>query len=360
MGACPGVAVAGAGIAVVRSRSSQPPPVPPPQATATPSPRPSPRADTDEVLVTRLGRPLLRGQALDVYGLADSAVVRIELATGRLTRSPLPAPGDVGISFVPVREGIFVHIDDWRPGYLVRDGGTVLEMPPTLDGAGPMLPGPDLDHVWVQSGDGTRMTLMTTDGKPTGTSVAVAAYTDPPVPDGAGWPLYGAVGGFYRGVPGRLQRITTGVVIAPGPPGWLVVECDERDRCTASLVRRDGSRRAVPGVTSPRWPIGRLAPDARTAAVYIEDSTHVPALALLDLGTGRRQPIDVALGDNAWAGVVAWSADSRWMFTVDATASIVAVDSRTSSAQRVVPSTIVPAMPFIRQIAVRPSPAVRS
>ena len=137
------------------------------------------------------------------------------------TQLPLLLPGTRFL--VPVRDAALVHVPDYRRGVLVRDGRPAEPLPLGLVGPGPMLPGPDPDHVWVQvgSGDLARMTLATVDGRLTRTSVAIPAYpTFPAMPDGDGYPLFGAVGGFFRGVPGGPRRVTDGMVVAAGPTGW--------------------------------------------------------------------------------------------------------------------------------------------
>jgi hypothetical protein len=349
-----GLVAVGGGLAVVRSSRSGPVTAPRPPAAGPTSPRLSrrgPPVALPPVVVTELGAPLLGGPQWDLLGLGDSTAVRIELATGRVTQTPLGPLGNADLSLVPVRSGLFVHPADYHPGYAVPDGRPALPMPARLDGPGPMLPGPDLDHVWVQvgSGDGARMVLATLDGRLTGTSVAVPAYpTFEPAPDGAGYPLFGAVGGFYRGDPAGPQRVTHGVVVAAGPGGWLAVECDQRDRCANVLIERGGRRRGVPGVTDPRMPAGVLAPDGRTAAVYVTGAPGTLILTLLELGTGRRREVGMAVGEGQGVSSLAWSPDSRWLFAVDAAARVLVVDARTARASALVGSLL-----DVRQIALR-------
>lgn len=349
-----GALAVAAGVAALQSRRSFTP-VPQLAAEAVPIParttRWQPSAPPPDVAVLDLRHPLLGGPRWDLFGLGETSVVRVELATGRITQTRLGPMGNVDLSLIPVRRGVVVHRADYGPGYAVPDGGSARLTPPGLDGPGPMLPGPDLDHVWVQAGagDAARMVLTTSDGRPTPVSVALPTYpTFDPMPDGGGYPLFGAVGGFYRSVPGARQRITTGVVIAAGAYGWLAVECDDRDRCGTVLVDRHGRRRAVPGAADPRVPSGVLAPDGRTAAVYVMGAPATLTVTLVDLVAGRRRAVGMAVGEGQGVRSLAWSPDSRWLFAVDASARLLVVDVRTARARRLVPE-----LPGVRQIALR-------
>jgi hypothetical protein len=347
--------VAVGGLALVQSHRSSPAgPRLPAGASFASVPRVPWRGRADppqQVIVTEAGHRLLGGPRWDLFGLGYSTVVRVDLASGRVTRTPLGPATNVGLSVVPVRGGVFVHPSDGGSGYAVADGRAATVTPPALNGPGPMLPGPDPDHVWVRVGsdDLARMVLATLDGRLTRTSVAVPTYpTFEAMPDGAGYPLFGAVGGFYRSLPGGPQRVTAGVVVAGGPSGWLAVECDDRNRCALVLVDRHGGRRMVPGVADPRVPAGVLAPDGRTAAVYVTGTQATLTLTLLDLGSGRRRRVAMAVGGGQGVSCLAWSPDSRWLFAVDASARVLVVDARTAGAHLLVPD-----LPSVLQIALR-------
>jgi hypothetical protein len=137
-------------------------------------------------------------------------------------------------------------------------------------------------------------------------------------------------------------------VVAGGPSGWLAVECDEHDRCAAVLVDRGGGRRQVPGVADPRVPAGVLEPDGRTAAVYVTGAPAALTLTLLDLVSGRRRKVAMAVGEGQGVSCLAWSPDSRWLFAVDASARVLVVDARTAGA-----TLLVADLPSILQIALR-------
>jgi len=361
-----GVAVLGGGIAAVRAGSSpassgpRTRAAPIPTVTAGPGPQTS---GSGEVVVTELGHPLLGGTQVDVFGFSNSAIARIELATGRVTRTALPPVSDAPLTFAVVRGGVIVHRNDSGPSYLVPDGRPPVRLSSGLDGPGPLLPGPDLDHVWVLQGSGQRaiLVLKSLDGRPTPTAIGLPAYmSEEPLPDGAGYPLLFGVGGVYWARPQGLQRVTAGAVVASGPTGWLVLECDDRDRCSGTFVARTGTRRRVLGLVDPQLPLGQTAlltgavsPDGGRAAFYLGDPLGALRLAVLDLATGDRLGTDVAMIGGAVSQSLAWTPDGRWLFAVDASARILVVDPSTGTAAPLVPGTIVPALPVVEQIAVR-------
>ena len=359
-----GLAVAGGAAALVRARGSTPPRATPPPSPAPSSAAPSPfRLPPGQVVVTQLPGPVLPGLALDLFGFSDSAVVRVELATGRVTRTSLPTLSDVDLSFVPVRGGVLVHRQDGRPTYVVRDGRSPQPAPAALTSTGPMLPGPDLDHVWVavDTTPASQLRLVGADGSATGISIGLSAYVGfQPFPDGGGYSLVYGVGGTYWARPEGLVRVTTGTVIAGGAPGWLVVDCDERASCAAGFVDHAGQRRTVPGVlaadvplTDPSFPFGAIAPDGRTVALYIGDAGRAQRLVLVSLATGRRRPTDLTLVQGSVSQSLAWSPDSRWLFAVDSSARLIGVDAGTGTGTLLVPDDLVPALPVIQSIAVR-------
>jgi hypothetical protein len=359
-----GLAVVGGGVALLRSGGAAPPSsaAPSPSRTATAAPTPF-LIPPGSVLVTQLPAPLLGGPALDVFGFSDRAVIRVELATGRITRTSLPALADVELSFVPVRGGVLVHRGDGGPTYLVRDGHAPEVAAPELSDFGPMLPGPDLDHVWVMapSSAAPGLRLVGRDGRPAGISVDLPRYNFlQPVADGGGYALVYGVGGTYLARPEGLARVTTGTVMATGRTGWLALDCDEHAVCSAVLVNRSGPRRAVAGVAvadvpadDPAVPDGALAPDGRTVALYVGDPARGLRLVLVDLATGDRWATDLTLVGGAVSQSLAWSPDSRWLFGIDSSARMVAVDPRNGRMQFLVPSTLVPAVPVLQKVAVR-------
>ncbi|MGZ4624873.1 MAG: hypothetical protein ACXV3S_01090 [Kineosporiaceae bacterium] len=354
------VVVAGA-LAVVSARGSSTPARPPtpsrsasagPSPAGTPRPSPSPRP---AVADTELGHPLLGATgAWDLFALGQGVVLRIRPASGRITRTALPPLGDTDISLVPARGRLLIHPTDYRQGYLVPDGRPVVELPVGLDGAGPMLPGPDADHVWmqVQEAGHAVMSLVGLEGRATGVRVAVPAYAAPPLPDGRGNLLFEGIGGVYLGDTRGLRRLTQGALIAVGSSGWLTLDCDDRALCSTVLLSRDGGRRTVPAAIAPQYPHGVLSPDGRMAALFIDPGTSGDpgrmGLGLLDLMTGARHTVDVALSPTGGAGTLVWSPDSRWLLAVGETGELTVVDPR-----RRTESPLAPGLPLVFELAVR-------
>jgi hypothetical protein len=367
-----GLGVAGGVGLSVRHRGSPPVaqagPLPAPTVTAPVAPTPEPDLEVRAPVVSELGGPLLGGPRADVFGLGAGGVVRIELATGRLTRTQLPAMPGGDVSFVPVRDAVLVHVGDFGPVYVVPDGRRPHKASPELAGIGPMLPGPDPDHVWLVRGPGSPayLVLLHVSGRPTGTAFPLPAFaTTEPFSDRTGFSLAKGVGGTYRAGPYELRRVTTGAVVATGPTGWLVVECDDRDVCSGVLVSPGGGRRPIGGVVEPSLPIGdlsvpfgTLSPDGRSAAFYVQDRGRGRRLVVLDLVTGRRTRSQLALVDGPGPGRLAWTPDGRWLLAVDSAARILAVDPATGGAAPLVPDTAVPAVPVVQEVAVRSYGAV--
>jgi hypothetical protein len=292
----------------------------------------------------------------------------VELATGRVTRTGLGGLEHAPLDVVPVRGGALVHRSDDGPGWFVPDGRPPTGMARRLEGRGPMLPGPDLDHVWVMGGPtpNAPVRLVGLDGHPTSTGVGVAAQLSSyPVPDGGGYPLFFGVAGSYWGAPRGLRRITGGAVLAGGPTGWLVLECEDprssRGRreapipCGAALVRRAGGRRAVVLTTAGDSPEsgavlgGALAPDGRRAALYVGDPARSLRLDLVDLVSGQRVTSRVKLTPGAVLRTPRWSPDGRIVVTVDRVGRIVAVDD-TGRTGPLVPDGVLPA---VEDVAIR-------
>jgi hypothetical protein len=332
-----GVAAAGVGLTVVRSRSSSP----------------APDARTP-VVVSDLKRPLLAGPPVDVFGSGRQEVVRVETETGRVTRTYLPDVADVRPDVVPVTGGVLVHRGDDGRSWLVPDGQPARAVP-ALRRRGPMLPGPDPDHVWLMSAPGPNapMMLVGLDGLVARSGVGVSArLSSYPVPDGTGYPLFFGVEGVYRAGPRGLRRVTTGVVLANGPRGWLVLECDEQSRCSISLVARNGARTpvAIRATDVAATVGGALSPDARRVALYLGNAPTDPGLVFLDLLTQDRLRTDTALAPDASRRSLRWSPDGTSLLTVAASQHVVAVDPGTGRSEPLLP---VDASVAVRDIAIR-------
>ena len=333
------LAAGGAAAAAARASSG-------PAASRNPPP-------PDQVAVVGLGRPLLGGPRVDVYGFTQRELVRVELATGRVTRTGLAGLEHTTLDVVPVRGGALVHGGEDGTSWFVRNGRPPAPVAAGLATPGPMLPGPDPAHVWVMSGrdPNSPLRLVGLDGRTVRSGVGVSAQlTSYPVPDGGGYPLFFGVGGTYGVGPGEVQRVTPGVVLAGGPTGWLALECDEASTCGTVLVGRGGGRRPVrlapPGTTGVSTTVvgGSLSPDGRRGALFVGDPTRALRLLLVDLRTAARVSTGVVLAPGGAVRSPQWSPDGRLVFSVDDAGRIVAVDAATGATVLLVPGAVLPAL----------------
>ena len=320
-----GVAAA-AGFATVNLRGGAgtaarpPPPTPAPTASVSSSTVPAPSASGPAVAVSRIGHPVLGGTAgWDLFGVTEGVLLRIEPATGRVTRTLLPAELQGVVSVVPVRDAVLLHRDEYGFGYTVPDGRPVTKLPDDLDGPGPVLPGPDPDHVWVpefRSGD-TVLGLRSVDGRSTSTYVRVPPFQgQPPRADGGGGLLFIGVGGVYRAGPGPARLVTSGRLVGLG--GARVADAGLRRRRTlrggAAHPRRRGAPAPVSLDVDSQVAPSPVSPDGRTLAYLTTFQSNFLRLALLDLVGGGRRDVDVALLATGEAmTTVVWSPDSRWL-----------------------------------------------
>jgi hypothetical protein len=290
-----------------------------------------------KVTVTAVGHSLLgiRG-GWDLFALADDAVVRIQPARGRLTTTRFPSLGStVPRAFLVTGRGALVATPmGFVPGYLVADGDAARELPATLRGHITVVPGPDLDHVWVRVVDDTGsfvFRLLDLDGTTAGSDIpAPPNMQDPMLPDGSGHPCIWTTGGIYDVTDHGLDRITTGTLQAIGPTRWLVVECDDHDGCARVVIdKRTGTRRRLPGSPVDYFATGGvISPDGGTAAIFDPSES---GMLLIDLASGASRRVPVRLGGQNLTGEVsaAWSPDSRWLFLVEDDGTLVAWDGST-------------------------------
>jgi hypothetical protein len=314
---------------------SHPPTARTPDTTAASDTEISPKS-APSVAVTNVGHPLLDVPAdWELFGRASDAVVRIELARGRVTTTvapPLSSGG--GVSMVVGRDRLIVRPLDRVPGYEVRDARPARALPAAFGQDGPVLPGPDPNHLWVTSGtDGqTVMRLVGFDGRPTGVSI--------PIPEGgqagsdaAGYLTFYGTGGVYDARPGMVRRITSGDLIAVGPTRWLTRECDQQYRCHAVVTdRTNGATRNLASRLDGVADVGVVAPDGSTAALIRSPSQGEPVLHLIDLVTGadHSSAVSVDLDDAYGSGQMTWSPDSRWLFVVGQDGRVVVLEPRTT------------------------------
>jgi len=345
-----GVLAAG-GLAVALSpRSSSPPPS---AGTAPPSPpastsRPQPVTQTRPLPGTRPG--------WELCALGGDLLLRIHPATGLVVDSQVPRVGDGQVSLVPLRRGVLVRPVGPGPGYLVPDGGRTVVLSPELAGDGTVLPGPDQDQVWTaREQGGAEMALVEVGTRRTRVVVPVPKFaTTGPMTDGAGGLLFEGVGGLYRVSPTGKLRISNAIILAVGAGTLLTLELDSRGSWQTVIRPQDGNRRVVPVPIGPQLPHGVLSPDAGTVALFVvHDPTgpmHISriGLALVGLRSGLLRSLDVDLTGVAGEGSLVWSPDGRWVFCVDTTNRLVAVDVSSGAV-----SLLDPRLPSVSQLAIR-------
>jgi hypothetical protein len=272
----------------------------------------------------------------DLFASGDGVVVRIEFGHDRLTTTTVPSLDRSGpVAFVATSAGAIVRPLSSVPGYLVPDGRPARQLTGVLSTGDPVVPGPDPGHVWVDLGNGvddSAIRLVGPDGRPAGPDIRKPANGQDWIrPDGAGYPLLRTTGGIYDLLPDGPRRVTVGVLVASGPTGWLVVECDHVDRCAGSVVDRESRRRRTLS-SLPAWLYdaqGALSPDGSMAALTDVDAGGRPRLWLSDLRSGASSEVGAhgGLSIDPGQNAIAWSPDSRWVFLVDDRGVLLAVDT---------------------------------
>lgn len=319
-------------------------------------------------VVKNLGHRVLGVTAgWELFVRGTDSVARVQLAKGRVTTTKVAALGDNPVSFFITSAGAFALAQSEAGGVEVLDGHRAKPLSATdvASGAyGAFVPGPDPGHVWALGQDNE------------GRSVAVLldsrlhrAGTVRRLPDnasrgqfmgggsdGAGTLLATTPGGTYAVEKSGLQRITPGAVVGAGPTRWLVVECDDVNRCTHSVInRKTGTRRAlqvrVPQGMQGFQPVGRISPDGSMMA-SMEFDQRGRALVLTELLSGTRHQVGHLNAQGfGTSGTFAWSPDSRWLIYAADTGELTAVDAQTRK------STVLDlGLDFPIQVAVRPAP----
>ena len=299
---------------------------------------------------TQVGRLLGITGDWDLFALGADEVVRIQPGLGRVTRTPFPGLRSNAVAFVPVRGGVIVRPWDVVTGYLVSDGSPARPLAAALSEGGAVFPGPDDDHVWMQRSPAANrsLVLVRPDGTPAGATIRPTSTYWPATGDGSGYMILTGIDGAYLARPDGARKITSGSVLAAGPTGWLVVECDKWARCVRVVIdRATGGRRSLP--SSPSFvdaQTGTVAPDGSMAS-YIPVTAARPVVHLLDLYTGADRALTVDLGTDGYGTRLVWSPDGRWLFLA-AGGRLLAVDPRTGAAQELGGD-----LPAILQVAVR-------
>jgi hypothetical protein len=356
-------------VAVVQGRrtgqpSASPTSASPAQTSSASQPvteQPTPDA-SQQPIVTDVGEALLGiTGSWELFVRGPQEIVRIELARGRVTRTPVPPLSSGGpVSFVIGSSWAIIRPLDAVPGYLVRDGQPAQRLGGDLRGQGPALPGPDPDHVWVPASNDSQDRMVLVDAT-TGTRTGPGIPFPPGIPmfassDGAGYLLLNGVGGVYDARLDGLHRVTTGAILAIGPTRWLTAECDDRYRCATVVVDRATSARHSLGnvIRSIDVPIGVISPDGTTAALSQPDTAGGTSVHLVSLNTGADQQLAISTGQPSFIdAVLAWSPDSQWLFVADRRGQLIAVDAPTAHVHDLGVS-----LPAVSQLAIRtPRPA---
>lgn len=334
----PVAAVVLVALLLTRNQNSAGPPKPATSAAAgLPGVHPPPPGLTtaDAVTVTSTGRPLLDVPAdWELFGVGADEVVRIELRHGRVTRTAVPELTGANRTYLVVGpDRALVHPVGLVPGYLVPDGKPAVALPPALDQASAVLPGPDPSHVWAETraGTGSALSLLTLDGRSAGTQLAIPRDAAVRASDRAGNVLMSGTGGTYDSRPDGLHRITSGTLLAAGPTRWLTQECDAGYRCAAVVTDRGtGQRRSLAtSLDGYQQNLGAISPDGRTAALLQPDGQGSLNLHLLDLASGTLRVTGVTTSPDRTGGArtLFWSPDGRWLFVADADGRLVALSS---------------------------------
>jgi hypothetical protein len=267
----------------------------------------------------------------ELFGRTADALIRIDPARGRITRTPVPRIGSTGpASLVVGRDWAMLRPLDFVPGYLIPDGQPARELTGVLNQGGMVAPGPDGASLWISAPPGyDTVRLVDLNGRPAGPEIEVPLGMDgTPIPDGTGYLVFNGVGGSYAARPEGVRRITTGALIAIGPTRWLAYECDERYACGIVVIdRRTGAHRKVSDAAiQPSGPSGVVSSDGAQAAVTLGLRTAPPTLSLMDLASGELRGVFIPNGVRTDAGGMVWSPDGRWLFVTGAGGRVFAID----------------------------------
>ena len=314
--------------------------------------RPAPPAPPSAVTHTRLGGGL-RGVATgwQLFGLAEDAVVRLDVGSGAVTRTDLPPLGDGQVFVVPGRDRVYVRSLGAPTGWLVRDDEPASPLAPSLAGVGALLPGPDPDHLWMhtQNADADAMVLVDADGwgsLPLRVPVPEFATTGP-MTDGGGGLLFEGVGGLYRISPAGRLAISDAIVLAVGQGDLLTLAKGAGGSWRPTLELRGGASEPLPVPIGPQLPHGILAPDASSVVLYAVDERRQMSLVVVDLPRGEHRPLEVDVGGVAGDGTVVWTPDGGRILCVDTDGRLRVVDPSSGAV------TDSPALPPLSRLAVR-------
>lgn len=262
----------------------------------------------------------------EVIAYADGELVRIELDSAKVTRTPVDElPAEPPISLLAAPDRVLVRSWEGGTGVQVPDGE-----PARPNHGGMMLPGPEPDQLWTQQST-TATTLLTPEtlnGRKAGPSLRLPPGFYVTVSDERGGVLVEGVNGTYVANRSGVRRVTDGAVLAIGRGHLLTEVCDERARCRNEVVdRTDGTVRQL-GTRFTKahgMTIGLISVDGRYAALLAAKSDGEPAPHLVDLRTGRSHVLEVDVADIFAPSGMAWSPDGSRLLVVSG-GDIVVVD----------------------------------
>ena len=334
---------------VLPPAASQPAPAPvapasSPPSSRDPAPTPSTPAEPGAPVVVAAGAgPLLPGVGAGVvYAQAATAIFRVELATGRVTRTPTPDLEE-HVTFLAGAGWVLVK-SRWSPtGVLVRDGHPAAALPELFDAEGLVHAGPS-GRLWLQPEPSTDPRATTTlrlaglDGRLVAGEELVAPGSAAPyvlVPDGYGTVLMANRRGVHRLVAGpsggrrQGRLVARGTFIAAGGHRVLVRDCGSGQHCPTVLVdERTGHRTERPaagrtlragggaGTDPDAYGDAALSPDGTHLAVTASDEAGVLRAHVVDLRSGRETVLPGEGTDANANRQLAWSPNSRWLLAL--------------------------------------------
>jgi hypothetical protein len=309
------------------------------------------------VRVTEVGHRLLgAASGWDLLGYGPEGLVRIEAERGRITRTAVPPLDSTGpVSLVAGPDQAVIRPLDRVPGYLVADGRAASPLPGPLRHGGVVLPGPGSGQVWMLPGDSPVMTVYSLVRRFPGASVPLPRGPWVATADGRGGVLLeDNSGAFFDAGPGGVRPVSAEDVLAAGPSQWLEVACARPGQCAdvaASPAR--GTRRVLPGPPArTESSAGVVSPDGSVAAVYEPAAGGRVVLRLISLTSGATRSVPLAVRGPVGPQALAWSPDSRWLFTVADGGALRAVDARTGRVRR-----LGVRLPPLAELAIRSAPA---
>jgi hypothetical protein len=291
------------------------------------------------VSVSEVGHPLLDVDAgWTLYGLASGSVFQIQLASGRITETPTPLLDSANAaSFIIGRSGVIIAGGgNEGAGAYVPDGQSARTLPSAYGQSGEALAGPDPDHVWVPTATGSAVRLVGFTSGQSDTTITLPSDLGSLTSDGAGYVLFAGTSGWYDARPGKVQRVTTGNLLAVGPTKWLVADCDDSYRCSTVVVdQATGARHTLAAPADAYVSGGAISPDGQTAAVLRSDAGSPAPLHLIDLNSGADRATSMTFDTTnvgvGSSGLLVWSPDSKWIFATNGIGRLYAINAATGN-----------------------------